>query len=239
MTDGASNEWGSRIDQRFEEKLLSDAESTQGALEHPNWTLDNLDVRDEETGVRLASNNFQRKLYTSVANTTGTMENMVNLKIDVLTGTEPGLASLFNEVLLEKTARAYGFDVKLIFRNRTDPHGGMVVIMGQTWSKIPSVIRAYDPLDPDLRGRLLSIEIDNKKAGQHNKIQIIGAHLISAAHTQLEGAKRLLTWIMNEKDRFNSENPHATTALIGDLNASESEWLDTDRIGAWSQMQQC
>ena len=37
---------------------------------------------------------------------------------------------------------------------------------------------------------------------------------------------------MNEKNRFNNENQQATSALIGDLNASESEWLDTDRIGA-------
>ena len=36
---------------------------------------------------------------------------------------------------------------------------------------------------------------------------------------------------MNAKNRFNSENPHATSALIGDLNASEGEWLDADRIG--------
>ena len=48
----------------------------------------------------------------------------------------------------------------------------------------------------------------------------------------MEDSKKLLTSIMNEKDRFNSENPQATSALIGDLNASESEWLDTDRIGA-------
>ena len=123
---------------------MSDAESTQGALEHPNWTLDNLDARVEETGMRmhLASNNFQRKLYASVADMTGTMENMVNLKIDVLIDTKPGLASLFNETLLKKTARAYVFDVKLTFRNMTDPHGGIVVITGQMWSKIPSVVRA-------------------------------------------------------------------------------------------------
>ena len=31
---------------------------------------------------------------------------------------------------------------------------------------------------------------------------------------------------------FNSENPQATSALIENLNASESEWLDTDTIGA-------
>ena len=101
------------------------------------------------------------------------------------------------------------------------------------WSKIPSVVRAYDPLDPSLKGRLLSIEFNNKKAGQHNTVQTIGAHLINAAHTQQEDAKKLLTWIhvMDEKARFNSENPQATSALIGDLNASESEWLDTDRVG--------
>ena len=105
MSDDASNEWSVRIDQRFEDKLLSDAESTQGALEHLHWTLDNLDTREEETGMRLASNNFQRKLYADVANMTGTLENMVNMKIDVLVGTEPGLASLYNESLLKKTAR--------------------------------------------------------------------------------------------------------------------------------------
>ena len=53
---------------------------------------------------------------------TETMENMINMKIDVMIGTEPGLASLYDEALLKKTARAYGFDVELIFRNRTDPH---------------------------------------------------------------------------------------------------------------------
>ena len=190
LTDDASSEWGARVDQRFEEKLLSDAESTQGALEHPNWTLDNLDARDKEKVVRLASNNFQRKLYASVANMTETMENMVNLEIDVLIGTEPRLASLFSEALLEKTARAYGFDVKLMFRNMTGPHGGLVVVMGQMWSKIPSAIRAYDLLDPDLKARLLSIEFNNKKTDQHIKVQIIGVHLLNAAHTQLEGAKK-------------------------------------------------
>ena len=86
------------MDQRFEEKLLRDAESPQGALEHLNWTLDNLDTREEETGMRLASNNFQRKLYASVENMTETMENMVNMKIDVLVGTEPGLASLYTRL---------------------------------------------------------------------------------------------------------------------------------------------
>ena len=70
LPDDASSEWSARVDPRLEDKLLSDAESTQRALRHPNWTLDNLATRGEETGVRLASNNFQRKLYASVANMT-------------------------------------------------------------------------------------------------------------------------------------------------------------------------
>ena len=70
---------------------------------------------------------------------------------------------------------------------------GVVVIMGQMWSKIPSVLRAYDPLGLNLKDMLLSVEFNNKKAGQHNKVQTIGAHLINAAHTQLEDAKKLLT----------------------------------------------
>ena len=66
----------------------------------------------------LASNNFQRKLYASVTNMTETMENMVNIKTDVLIGTEPRLASLYNEALLKKTARAYGFDAKTHFQEQ-------------------------------------------------------------------------------------------------------------------------
>ena len=113
---------------------------------------------------------------------TETMENMVNMKIDVSIGTDPGLTSLYNETLLKTNARVYGFDVKLIFRNMTDPHGGIVVIMGLMWSKIPIAVRSYDPLDPNRKCKLPSIEFNNKKAGKHNKVQVIGAHLINAAH---------------------------------------------------------
>jgi hypothetical protein len=42
-------------------------------------------------------------------------------------------------------------------------------------------------------------------------------------------AKRLLTWIISEKDKFKGANPMATGILIGDLNAAENEYLDTDR----------
>ena len=72
-TDIASNGYCARMDQWFEDKLLSDAGSSQGALEYLNWTLGNLDTKDKETRIRLASNNFRCKLYASVANITETI----------------------------------------------------------------------------------------------------------------------------------------------------------------------
>ena len=226
------DDFNERIGQRLEGRMALDAESTQGQLSHLNWTLDDLDSRSKETGLRAATNNFQRKLYASVANMIETFENMVNMEIDVLIGTEPGMASHYNEALLIKTARLYDFDVKLSFRSRDDVQGGIVVVMSRTWAKIPSTVRRYDPSDRNLKGRLLSIEFNNKTNGQHNKVQIIGAHLVNSAHTNTEDTKKLLTWIMTEKDRFNKDNQQATSILLGDLNASESEWLDTDRVGA-------
>ena len=74
-----------------------------------------------------------------------------------------------------------------------------------------------------MNGRLMSIEFDNKKEGQHSKIQIIGAYLINSAQAHMSEAKRLLTWIISEKDKFKRTNPMAIGILIGDLNAAENE----------------
>ena len=35
---------------------------------HDNWVLDDLDKREASTGMRVATNNFERKLYASKAN---------------------------------------------------------------------------------------------------------------------------------------------------------------------------
>ena len=122
-----------------------------------------------------------------------TLENMVNMPIDVLVGTEPDMASHFDGTLLIATAREYRFDVKPSIQNRDDPQRGSIVIMSRTQPQIPSAVRRYDPLDPNLKGRLMGIEFDNMRNGQHTKIQNIGAHLVYAAHMQLEDSKKLLT----------------------------------------------
>ena len=200
--------------------------------DHDNWTLDNLDRRGEGVGMRVATQNFERKLYASEKNIVEAIEKMGRLEIDVLVGTEPGKASRFNIKQAKEVARRYGFDVKLIKRDGNKNDGGIIMILNQKWSKVPSVVTEYRPEQfKHLRGRLMCLEFDNQRGGQHNKVQIIGAHLLNSAHKEAEDTGRLLTWIVQQKAEFNLANGRAPTVLIRDLNAAESTYLDTDREG--------
>ena len=194
--------------------------------------LDNLDKRGASTGMQVATNNFERKLYASKANIEDAIEEMIKLEIDVLVATEPGQASIYNEEMIKTVARGFGFDAKMIKRSRDGSQGGIAMIIDERWAKISSVATEYDPTKENLKGRLMRIVFDNKKEGQHDKIQIIGAHLTNSAHADMSEAKRLLTWIIMEKDKFKAANQMATGILIGDLSAAENEYLDTDRDDA-------
>ena len=106
------------------------------------------------------------------------------------------------------------------------------MILNQKWSKVPNVVTEYMPKQfKHLRGRLMCLEFDNQREGQHNKVQIIWAHLLNSAHKEAEDTGGLLTWIVQQKAEFNRANNRAPTVLIGDLNAVESTYLDTDREG--------
>ena len=227
VTEDIHETFEERINNRFNSEVLEKMQDLSAS--HENWVLDDLDKRGASTGMRVATNNFERKLYASKANVEEAIEKMIKLEIDVLVATEPGQASIYNEEMIKTVAREFGFDVKIIKRSRDGTQGGIAIIINERWAKIPSVVTEYNPEEENLKGRLMSIEFDNKKEGQHNKIQIIGAHLINSAHAHMSEAKRLLTWIISEKDKFKTANPMATGILIGDLNAAENEYLDTDR----------
>lgn len=196
---------------------------------HENWTADNMDVRTPTTGLRIATYNFERKLYTSKSNIIDCVNNMAAMKINVLVCTEPGQASNYNINQLMNTVRRAGFDAKLSYRCKNRPHGGIVLITDQAWSKIPAKVNAYEPSIDDLKSRLMSVTFDNNTQGQHNKLQIIWAHLLNTAHTKRTDTAKLLTWACKEKTAFHNKHPKAPTILIGGLNAAQDAYLDTDR----------
>ena len=115
MTEDIHETFEERINNRFNSEVL---ERIQGlSASHENLVLDNLDKREASTGMRVATKNFERKLYASKANVEETIEKMITLEIDVLVATEPGQASIYNEEMIKTVARAFWFDVKIIKRS--------------------------------------------------------------------------------------------------------------------------
>ena len=138
-----------RIGDRFNSEVL---EKMQGlTASHENLVLDNLDERGASTGMRVATNNFERKLYASKANVEEAIEKMIKLEIDVLVATEPGQASIYNEEMIKTVAREFGFDVKIIKRSRDGTQGGIAVVINERWAKIPSVVTEYNPAEENLK----------------------------------------------------------------------------------------
>ena len=183
VTEDVHESFEERINDRFNSEAL---EKMQGlASNHDSLSLDDLDKRGTSTGMRVATNNFERKLYASKANVEEAIEKMVKLEIDALVTTKPGQASIFNEEMIKTVAKGFGFDVKIIKRSRDGTQGGIAIIINERWAKISSVVTEYNPEEENLKGRLLSIEFDDKKEGQHNKIQISGIACLGVDQTQL------------------------------------------------------
>ena len=66
MTEDVHESFEERINDRFNSEVL---EKMQGlASNYDNWSLDDLDKRGASTGMRVATKDFERKLYASKAN---------------------------------------------------------------------------------------------------------------------------------------------------------------------------
>ena len=87
--------------------------------------------------------------------------------------------------------------------------------MNRALSRIPNAVGRFGPKEEELRGRLVEIIFNNKQNGQHNKVQIIGAHLLNSDNTKGEETNKLLSWVATKKKTFNLQNSRATSVLIG------------------------
>ena len=146
---------------------------------HENWKGDNMDIKRDASGCRISTQNFERKFYNSEETITEAIEKMETMGINIMIITEPGQASYFNQIRAKRVARSFGYDLKLIIRNRDTISGGIIILMDRAWSMIPSNVEEFVSKEMELRGRLMEITFNNKQDGQHNKIQIIGAHLMN------------------------------------------------------------
>ena len=213
--------------ERVRQEIMYDM--IEKASDHEEWIGSNMNSKSKQTGLRIATLNFQRKLYGSKENMIETIMQMQRFKIDIMVATEPGQGSKVNTVTLKNTMREHGYAVATLNRDDKTIGGGIVMILGPQWAKLPTKQRAYKPDKKELKGRILEVIISNKTEGAHNKIQIIGFHALNSAEKEEADTIKLLQWIQDAKSKFAKSDPLATTIVIGDLNAAVRTALDTDR----------
>ena len=131
-----------RAQQVFQKELLR---RTALKSTHHNFIGDNLDTKLETTGTRIATHNFNKKLYGEEANIDSILKFMATEHTNILVAQEPGLPSRHNTTRLLNVVRRHGYDAKFISRHHNASHGGLVIIMDQQWSKIPCKVREYRP----------------------------------------------------------------------------------------------
>ena len=139
--------------ERVRQEIMYDM--IEKASDHEEWIGSNMNSKSKQTGLRIATLNFQRKLYGSKENMIETIMQMQRFKIDIMVATEPGQGSKVNTVTLKNTMREHGYAVATLNRDDKTIGGGIVMILGPQWAKLPTKQRAYKPDKKELKGRIL------------------------------------------------------------------------------------
>ena len=126
-----------------EERRTRMQESTDEIANHTEWIGSNLKYKRPSVGARIGTNNFQRKLYPSNENVIEMIEQCERLKIDLLLGTEPGQGTIENRLRTKNTLREYGYGIITVTRDDTTIGGGLALILGPRWAKLPFSKRTY------------------------------------------------------------------------------------------------
>ncbi len=204
-------------------------EQADEASRHANWIGDNLDTKGNQTGLRAGTNNFQRKLYGSPANSTEALLHMQRLGMNMLLATEPGQGTPTNMNMLRDLAAHHTWRVITMNRDDSTIGGGMALILDEAWAKIPTTTMVYEPAIKEMCGRVMAVTFNNRIQGMQNKLLVIGVHAPNSAERNLEDVTRMLKWIQRQITEFERDNPLATVMLLGELNAAVNTYLDTTR----------
>jgi ribonuclease HI/endonuclease/exonuclease/phosphatase family metal-dependent hydrolase len=221
-------------DQEFQEIVAAQSiatlwDATSPNLSDPLYLGDDMRVKGPSTGLRIVTNNFQRKLYANTANLIETMLFMSDTQTDIIVGTEPGLSNAFNINRLKNTCIQHGFRAVATARANNTSGGGLVFILNRKWAKVPTKLMQYSPDHREAKGRAASLVFHNREQGDHSKLQVIGVHGFNSPEANTEHSTAMLSWVILQKQSFAKLNCLATTIIAADLNAAESTMLDTDR----------
>ena len=167
-----TNEFHLRAADRMSSRV---AEHTQQA-KHEDWEGANMHLKPRSIGCRIALQNFERKLFASGAVMEGTSKMMTEHRIDVLIAMEPGKGDEPRMKALHGVASKKMEKIIAKSRGGNTSCGGVVVWLSRAWSTLDVTVTHCQIKGAE--DRLLALEFDNHKRGEHNKTLIIEINAI-------------------------------------------------------------
>ena len=70
----------------------------------------------------------------------------------MIIATEPGQGTIENRIRLKNALRQYGYGLVTVTRDNKTIGGGLAVILGPKWAKIPYTRHTYNPEKSENRG---------------------------------------------------------------------------------------
>ena len=202
------------------------------------WIGINMNTRPSTVGMRVATQNANKKLYASQENREHVMKEMRRRQIDVMIVTEPGKGDNMNTTALKNYATRMQSRVECTTRGNNTNCGGIVIWMDAKWAGVP--YKKHTLNNQELGDRLIALEFDNKKKGEHNKLLLIAYYGLNSATAA--GNKEALTtmqgWVAERINQFKSKYKCAPVILAGDINAAKLTAIDTDKKREGMQLEE-
>jgi hypothetical protein len=148
-------------------------ELNENGCECPTWNGDDMSIKTDSTGARIATLNTQRKFFAQDSNREAILSLMKELQIDVLALTEPGKADATRVAALKNWAISEQMAAEVITRSDDSLYGGIVLLISQAWRGAKRTVHTFKPEKAE-RDRVFGIEFDNLEEGAHNKLLVIG-----------------------------------------------------------------
>lgn len=240
--EDAHSEIERRMQERGTEMIEGCLQESERTNEKSEWKGDDMGKKMSTTGLRIATQNFERQLYATEEAQDKTAENIKRHNIDILVCFEPGKGSHENQVRMHNRTHGdeLGTELEIINRNYDTTGGGVIVWITGKWASIPRETRQLKADDAEINGRAMAIEFHNDKQGEHHRMLLMAVHGINNANSSPESRERtqkILTWINQQKESFTKKYPKATIVMATDINAAKHTRLDTDRKGDFPEGQ--
>ena len=130
---------------------------------------------------------------------------MATHRIDMLVAMEPGKGDKPRMKALRGVASRKMEKIIAKTRGGNTSCGGVVVWLSRAWSALDVTVTHCRIKGAE--DRLLALEFNNHKRGEHNKTLIISFYGINSAHTDTQMANAMLDWVETTKNEFRRRKP--------------------------------